>query len=1628
MHRVQGRIQRLFVSTIIGALIAPFVVTLAPTPAAAFSDSFATATVIPAGPFTESGDNSGATVEAFEPQGSCVINAATDSVWWKISPTTDIIVSVDTEGSGFDTVLVAWRNLGAGITALTEQGCDDDGGTGQTSALSFAADAGKNYYIQLQSFSGTNGAFQLNVTTAPANDDLANVVNLSTNDNKTGSNVGASVEANEPTASCSYDGDPSGNTAWWRLTFANSTAVQIDTFGSTFDTTMAVYRGTNMGDLVEVACSEDAGGLQSSLVLAAIPSSETYFIQVDGFGGQTGAITLNSQVIACQATIFVDDTANGANTGQTWANAFVNLQDALSTARGCASSGVPVTGIRVARGTYRPTSFGADRATSFDLVAFVAVVGGFPDGGAVSPDPINNPTILSGDLTGDDNNGGSNAENSLQVVTSLVPSTSLSGVIVEGGNANAGFPANTGGGGVFSNLLSSLTLSDVIIRNNSSAHLGAGIYHGGSSLTVRDSLITSNSGSNGGAGIFAFGDNNKVINTTVSGNTGASAVEASGSSGSLLLSNGQIVNNTTLNAVRIGEDTTLTALNNLIADNGEIGILTIGRVDLINSTISGHSVRGLEIQTFGLDDPVVEVTNSILWGNPQSIATSGPSSTTFTNSLIQGSGGSINWNASIGTDGGSNIDSDPFFVDPSNGNYRLGPGSPATDHGTNGIIPTDVNDVDNDGNIFEPTPDLDFTDRVKNSIVDMGAYERTTTACQTIVFVDADHGGPADGTSWALAFPDLQDAIAAAVVCSPTTTDIWVADGTYTPAATDRTASFELPNEVTITGGFIGTEADLADRIPSTPAAILSGDLLGDDAGIVNTGENSFNVAHIDSSVVSRLVDLTVRDGNANGNGASDSGGGIQVNTGANLIASGVTITSNQAANFAGGINAGGFLTIFDSTISDNSANHGAAVTQYGGQLLLQNSSLTANTTSFSGGAIWSEPGASVTISTSTLADNDAGTQGGAIYNNGTMSILNTEVSNNTAERGGGAIYNGNGPSVHLEISNSLFHHNSNTDTFAGGGAIFNTNSLVVSNSTFSLNTAPQTTGGAILSDGGVSDRADITNSVFWDNSAATSDNLHNSGAGVTSNSDVQGSGGSGGGWNPNLGIDGGGNIDADPLFVSAATSNFRLAMASPATDAGDSAFAAIDVFDLDADSSFTDVAPDLDLLSRIQGSSVDMGAYETTTGPLALFTPLPSSCLVYDSAGASGGLAGAFDGGELRTITAVGAIPGTQGTGQSQCVPSGATAVTFSISVIGPLGGGNLRLSESGTVPSGGVVNFTSNGLNNANTVTVPVDNAGKVDIFANGGAGGLGQPLSNVRLVAIGYYKTGSGLRYNPLTPCAVADSRSNQNPAGAFVGPFSPGAAYPDVDVVGSFSAGQGGNNTDCGIPAGADAFVGNLVAVNAAGAAGHLAAGAGGSNPDEAVTPFAPIGMNNAATLIAPLNGGQTVAIDIEGAATASTHVRLVSLGYFDQTGSDYVPVNACAAFDTRLNQGAQGPLEGLRDGGSTTTYQIAGPIPLEQGGLNNGSCAIPPGATGVLINLVAVNSAKAGNLQVFATGTSPSGGVLNFNALTPAMNNSNAVPVPLSADGELDVFVNTGASDLSGATHIRGVILGYFTTD
>jgi hypothetical protein len=142
-----------------------------------------------------------------------------------------------------------------------------------------------------------NKSVTANYTTAVSNDMFANAITISgTSGQTTGSNVGATKESGEP----NHAGNSGGASVWWNWTASSNGQMTIDTFGSSFDTLLAVYTGTSF-PLTNKASNDDSGGLQSQVVFD-VNAGTIYRIAVDGYGGATGNITLNWSLILSDTT------------------------------------------------------------------------------------------------------------------------------------------------------------------------------------------------------------------------------------------------------------------------------------------------------------------------------------------------------------------------------------------------------------------------------------------------------------------------------------------------------------------------------------------------------------------------------------------------------------------------------------------------------------------------------------------------------------------------------------------------------------------------------------------------------------------------------------------------------------------------------------------------------------------------------------------------------------------------------------------------------------------------------------------------------------------------------------------------------------------------------------------------------------------------------------------------------------------------------------------------------------------------------------------------------------------------------------------------------------------------------
>jgi hypothetical protein len=124
---------------------------------------------------------------------------------------------------------------------------------------------------------------------APSNDAFANRIALSGQNTSTNANnASATKEAGEPL----HAGQPGGVSVWWTWTAPVSGDAVIDTSGSVFDTLLGVYTGNDVAALTHVASNDDAQGSLQSAVSFRANAGTSYGIAVDGYNGETGALSL----------------------------------------------------------------------------------------------------------------------------------------------------------------------------------------------------------------------------------------------------------------------------------------------------------------------------------------------------------------------------------------------------------------------------------------------------------------------------------------------------------------------------------------------------------------------------------------------------------------------------------------------------------------------------------------------------------------------------------------------------------------------------------------------------------------------------------------------------------------------------------------------------------------------------------------------------------------------------------------------------------------------------------------------------------------------------------------------------------------------------------------------------------------------------------------------------------------------------------------------------------------------------------------------------------------------------------------------------------------------------------------
>jgi hypothetical protein len=393
------------------------------------------------------------------------------------------------------------------------------------------------------------------------------------------------------------------------------------------------------------------------------------------------------------------------------------------------------------------------------------------------------------------------------------------------------------------------------------------------------------------------------------------------------------------------------------------------------------------------------------------------------------------------------------------------------------------------------------------------------------------------------------------------------------------------------------------------------------------------------------------------------------------------------------------------------------------------------------------------------------------------------------------------------------------------------------------------------------------------------------------------------------------------------------------------------------------------EIASLVPQSTITVHSAIDVTAPQ--LTSLSFSHTEIDTSSSSANVAVAFAGiDDLSGVKQI--VLGFRSPSGQQSVHSGATAISGSTSFTGTATVTFPKSSDAGV--------WTLNEVETS-------DQAGNVKSYTSAEMAAL-VPLNALTVTAGGSTQI-EPLRLVPVTPCRVADTRLRTGPTAGLA--LEGGTTH---DFVIQQSA--------CGIPANARAFVLNVTAVPA-GQLGYLTIWPAGRDRPSASTLNSHDGRvrANAALIGAGVGGSVSVF------PSNPTHLVLDISGYFvpvsDTAGLAFYPVAPCRVIDTRR---AEGQFGGPSIGGGQSR-RIA---------VTSSPCGIPSGARAFSLNLTVVPRGPLGYVTTWPTGaTMPNASTLNAGT---GQVTANAAIVPAGAGGSIDVFA-------SNPTDLVVDVNGYF---
>ncbi|TKC63648.1 DUF1565 domain-containing protein [Pedobacter hiemivivus] len=663
------------------------------------------------------------------------------------------------------------------------------------------------------------------------------------------------------------------------------------------------------------------------------------------------------------------------------------------------------------------------------------------------------------------------------------------------------------GGGMY-NTVANLTAENLTFLRNKASSSGGGLYHNVGVLNLKKTVFEGNTVIGTGAGITSTtGFNGEDL--VFKNNTATTTAGGMGSTGPLTLNRVSFIGNTSAGVGAGLHNSGVSRLDNVVFSQNKTttnsaagygaGMYNSSGASVLSNTTFSNNISAYTHATLGagagfyFNSGSASIYNSIFWGNKRGAGVSDQirGVVTVANSIVEN-----------GYAGGTKISiGNPLFTDAATDNVKIKGGSAAIDVGDNAASGTAL--------------DIANLPRLVNGIVDLGAYENQggesllilpatlpVSVRGTNINTQFTATGGGASLTWSISSGTLPAGLSFSatgllsgrtmfvgtytfvvsvtdgefagtkqfnVVVSPGATNIYVSEG----ATAGRKDGSNWPNAFTDLQLALG-QATAGDQIwvakgNYSPGLLVTSTFAMKEnvkiyGGFAGTEEN---LAARDTSLI-HTSNKSILDGS-------------QGVASYHVVSSTTAVTSETILD---GFTISGGRTLTTTSTSypnvpDQGVNYyGAGIYTSLGRPIFNNLILTNNTALFGGGAFVLS-GVATFTNTKFIANSTIGNlgRGAALYNHtGGITVDKVLFEGNTITAGsstyGGAIFN-SGTAL---ISNSTFKDNITNGTgYAYGGALYSNSSLAVkiSNTTFTGNQALN--GGAVYNNVGSPEFTNVT-------------------------------------------------------------------------------------------------------------------------------------------------------------------------------------------------------------------------------------------------------------------------------------------------------------------------------------------------------------------------------------------------------------------------------------------------------------------------------------------------------------------------------------------------------------------------